>query len=121
DELIMSDGTASLTRRDPDTFAPVDTIEVTLDDEPITQLNELECVDDTVWANVWRQDVVVGIDPDTGAVHSVVDASTLLDPSARTNEAVLNGIAHDEEADTFWLTGKYWPTLFEVRFVPADS
>jgi len=119
DELVMSDGSATLTRRAPDDFAPIGTVTVTLDDEPLDQLNELECVDGTVWANVWQQDIIVGIDPATGAVHSVVDASGLLDPEVAAGADVLNGIAHDPAQGTFWLTGKNWPALFEVRFVAA--
>ncbi|MDH3705294.1 MAG: glutaminyl-peptide cyclotransferase [Acidimicrobiia bacterium] len=117
DELLMSNGTATLTRRDPVEFATLGTVEVTLDGEPLSELNELECVDGTVWANVWKQDIIAGIDPESGAVHSVVDASGLLDPTTAASADVLNGIAHDPERGTFWLTGKNWPTMFEVRFV----
>ena len=91
---------------------------MTLAGEPLAELNELECVDDTVWANVWKQDLIVGIDPATGAVHSVVDASALREAGGIEPGDVLNGIAHDPHRDTFWLTGKNWPTLFEVRLIP---
>lgn len=111
--LVMSDGSDRLTMRDPGTFEPSGSVSVTLDGEPVELLNELECVGDTVWANIWKSDLIVGIEPSTGRAHSVVDASGLLTDDA----GVLNGIAHDGEA--FWLTGKYWPTMFEVAFVPA--
>ncbi|MGI9603147.1 MAG: glutaminyl-peptide cyclotransferase [Acidimicrobiales bacterium] len=117
DGLVMSNGTDALTLREVSTFAAVATVDVTLDGAPLDQLNELECVAGTVWANVWKQDIIVGIDPDTGEVHSVVDASGLFrsdDP-----ESVLNGIAYDAETETFWITGKNWPTLYEVRFVDS--
>ena len=83
-------------------------------------LNELECVDGTVWANVWQTDKIVAIDPVTGRVHTEVDASGL--PVDRTGlgvDDVLNGIAHDPTTGLFLLTGKRWPVLFEVEFVPA--
>ena len=116
DRLVHSDGTAILRFRDPVSFEPLDSVEVTLDSEPLGFLNELECVDGDVWANVWQTNRIVRIDPATGLVTAVVDASTL----ARPAEAdVLNGIAHDPETGTFLLTGKLWPTLYRVRFVPV--
>ncbi|MDH4170859.1 MAG: glutaminyl-peptide cyclotransferase [Acidimicrobiia bacterium] len=119
DDVVMSNGSAELTLRDPDTFAIRSSVPVRLDGRPVDQLNELECVDETVWANVWKQEIIVGIDPVTGRVHSVVDASGLFDPGP-SSESVLNGIAHDDETGTFWLTGKNWPAAFEVRFVAAE-
>jgi glutamine cyclotransferase len=118
--LAMSDGSSRLTFRDPDTFAALGTVDVTLDGRAVTELNELECVGSTVWANVWLTNTIVGIDAATGEVTTVVDAQALddADPAGGPNQ-VLNGIAYDPEADTFLLTGKEWSTLFEVRFVDA--
>jgi glutaminyl-peptide cyclotransferase len=98
-------------------------VQVTLGGAPVTQLNELECVDDTVWANVWRTNTIVGIDATSGEVTHVVDATLLAeqvevgDPS----DDVLNGIAHDPETGRFYLTGKRWPTIFEVELIPAPG
>lgn len=117
--LVMSDGSAELTFRDPGTFDELDSVTVTRDGEPVDQLNELECVGDRVYANVWHTDTIVAIDPADGEVTTVIDASALraqLDPAPTNPEAVLNGIAHDPDAGTFWLTGKLWPQRFEVRF-----
>lgn len=119
DRLIMSDGSPTLTWRDPVTFAAQGQVEVTLLGQPVEELNELECVDGRVWANVWRTDTIVGIDPGTGEVEAVVDAGDLLDRAAHPSADVLNGIAWDEASGTFLLTGKWWPTVFRVRFVPA--
>jgi glutamine cyclotransferase len=120
DRLVMSDGSATLTFRDTATFEPLGQVDVTRDGSPVAMLNELECVDGLVFANVWQTDEMVAIDPATGAVVAVIDAAGLqaeLPPGS--DHDVLNGIAHDPEADTFLVTGKLWPTVFEVRFVPA--
>ena len=105
-------------QRDPDTFELVDQVTVTLDGEPLADLNELECVDGMVWANVWQTDSLVAFDPDTGEVTTVVDAGGLLTEEERAGAGVLNGIAHLDGTDRFLLTGKRWPWVFEVRFVP---
>ncbi len=118
--LVMSDGSAALTFRDPQTFDATGSVTVTLDGEPLTMLNELECVAGRVWANVWQTDQIVRIDPATGVVEAVVDASGLLSDEERVGADVLNGIAAIDSGDTFLITGKWWPTLFEVRFVPAE-
>lgn len=121
DRLVHSDGSATLHLRDPEDLTELAAVTVTLDGAPISQLNELECVDGTVWANVWHTTTILGIDPDTGEVTDIVDASSLAeqvevgDPA----EDVLNGIAHDPATDRFWLTGKRWPTMFEVELLPA--
>ena len=120
ERLVMSDGSADLTFRDPDTFDETGSVTVSLDGEDVGELNELECVGDRVYANVWHTDTILEIDPASGEVTTVIDASALADqlvPPAASSEAVLNGIAHDPDAGTFWLTGKLWPQLFEVRFV----
>lgn len=118
--LVMSDGTSRLYLRDRSTFDLLATVEVTNEGSPVAQLNELECVDGRVYANVFGTDTIVRIDPSRGAVDAVIDASGLLAPEERLDEgrAVLNGIAHDARSGTFLLTGKLWPALFEVRFVP---
>ncbi len=117
--LVMSDGSSSLTFRDPQTFVPTGTVSVTLDGRSIERLNELECVGDRVYANVWMTDEIVRIDPSTGHADAVIDASNLLAPSERLGADVLNGIAYDPDQDVFLITGKLWPRLFEVRFIPA--
>lgn len=124
ERLVMSNGSSSLTFRDAETFDETGTVDVTLDGEPVDELNELECVGDRVYANVWHTDTIVEIDAESGEVSAVIDAGALrseLDPPITSTEDVLNGIAHDPEAGTFWLTGKFWPQLFEVRFVDADD
>jgi len=117
-ELAMSDGTSTLQFRDPETFDLTGQVEVTRAGQLQANLNELECVGGEVYANIWTTDEIVRIDPITGVVTAVVDASGLLtDEDRRVKVDVLNGIAWDEAAGTFLITGKWWPKLFEVRFV----
>lgn len=130
--LVMSDGSAFLTFRDPHTFAVQSDVQVTIDGEPQDNLNELECVSrrganganaERVYANVWGSDQIVEIDPSTGAVTAVIDASGLIsqDELERAHADVLNGIAYDRGTDHFLITGKQWPALFEVVFEPAAN
>ncbi|MGH3613916.1 MAG: glutaminyl-peptide cyclotransferase [Pseudonocardia sp.] len=117
DRLVRSDGTARLRFHDPSTFTEVGSVAVTLDGEPVSALNELECVAGRVWANVFQTDRLVRIEPADGRVTAVVDATGLLDGRRRAGANVLNGIAA-AGGEEFLLTGKYWPATFRVRFVP---
>jgi glutaminyl-peptide cyclotransferase len=111
--LVMSDGTAKLTFRDPRSFQETGSVQVTRDGRPLTQLNELECVGGKVWSNVWKTDEIVRIDPATGKVVNTYDLASLK-PSGDVD--VLNGIAHVPGTNEFLVTGKNWPTIFRVRF-----
>ena len=117
-DIVMSDGSARLTFRGPETFRPVREITVRSGGQPVDQLNELECVGPHVYANVWMTDRIVRIDPKSGEVLATIDAANLLAPAERFGVDVLNGIAHDPATDTFLITGKLWPRMFRVRFVP---
>jgi glutamine cyclotransferase len=116
--LVMSDGSDQLYFRDPETFAATGQIGVTLNGRPRRELNELECVDGAVFANVWQTDTIVRVDPRTGVVTAVINAAGLLNPAERAKADVLNGIAYDPSRRTFLITAKLWPKLFEVQFVP---
>jgi glutamine cyclotransferase len=121
DRLVMSNGSDTLTFRDPATFDATGTVDVTLDGRPLDRLNELECGSDGfVYANVWTTDLIVKIDPATGAVVGRIDADNLKDAlpaGERGGIDVLNGIAQIPGTDRFLVTGKLWPRMFEVRFV----
>ena len=116
EQLVMSDGSGTLFFRNPESFDLLDQIDVELDGGPVTRLNELECVGELVYANVWQTDDILRIDPATGEVLTVIDAADLLTPAEAAAADVLNGIAYDPSADRFFLTGKYWPWVFEVEF-----
>jgi glutaminyl-peptide cyclotransferase len=119
-DLYMSDGSATLYKRDAETFEVTGQMKVRQGGEDVTMLNELECVGEFVYANVWRTDRIVKINKANGSVVSEIDASNLLsseDRAGLSRDAVLNGIAYNPETDTFYITGKLWPKLFEVKFV----
>ena len=118
-ELITSDGTATLRFRDPETFAETRHIDVHDGDRPVEQLNELEYVKGEIYANVWHLDRIARISPRDGHVLSWIDLTGILPDVERLDaEAVLNGIAYDAEHDRLFVTGKEWPTIFEIKVVP---
>jgi len=123
--LVMSNGSSTLAFRDPATFALRRELEVTYlhpdthERTPLASLNELELVRGEIWANVYQEELIARIDPETGNVRSWIDLSGLQrqqgvrDPS----QDVLNGIAYDEAGDRIFITGKYWPNLYQIRVV----
>lgn len=116
--LVRSDGSADLIFHRPADFAELGRVTVTLDGAPQERLNELECVSGDVYANVWQTDRILRIDPASGRVEAEIDASGLLSAEERQGADVLNGIAYNPEDEVFYITGKLWPKLFEVRFAP---
>ncbi|MDV6263144.1 glutaminyl-peptide cyclotransferase [Rhodococcus yunnanensis] len=120
DRLVMSDGTSTLTFRDPTSFDAVDTVDVTLDGKPVERLNELECAEGgSIYANVWQTFDIMRIDPETGKVTAVIDGTPLWDSMSAADRGgadVFNGIAQIPGTDRFLVTGKFWPKIFEVRF-----
>ena len=92
------------------------TIPVTINGQPQANLNELEWIDGQIWANIWQSDIIARIDPQTGHVVSFLDLSGLLPASARNGqEDVLNGIAYDPATKRIWISGKRWPSIFEIK------
>jgi glutamine cyclotransferase len=120
--LIMSDGSSELYFRDPETFAEVGRVTVQDQNGPVRLLNELEFINGEVWANVWQSNRIVRIDPASGQVVGSIDLSGLLDPATLSQPTdVLNGIAYDDMNGRLFVTGKLWPTLFEIELVPQGS
>jgi glutamine cyclotransferase len=117
-ELIMSDGTPTLHFWDPDTFVETGSIEVYDDAGPVTWLNELEYIQGTVYANVWKTERIAVIDPQTGQVTAWIDLRGLLEPEDLIQPVdVLNGIAYDAGSERLFVTGKLWPKLFEIELI----
>ena len=116
DSLILSDGTDEIRFLDPNTYAVKRAISVTDAGRPVEEINELEYVKGEIYANIWHQNRVARIDPRDGRVAGWVDLSGLLKSGEVTNEeAVLNGIAYDEQGDRLFVTGKLWPKVFEIK------
>ena len=114
--LAMSDGSDTLTFRDPDSFLILNQLKVSSQGVPLENLNELECAEGWIYANVLGGDYIARIDPGSGVVTALIDASGLLSRRERDRADVLNGIAYNPETETFFLTGKLWPKVFEVVF-----
>jgi glutaminyl-peptide cyclotransferase len=115
--LIMSDGTSDLRVLDPVTFVEKRRIKVTAGGAPLRELNEVEFVKGEIFANIWQTDYVARISPETGNVTGYIDLRGLLSPADRARTDVLNGIAYDAEHDRLFVTGKWWPKLFEIKLV----
>jgi glutaminyl-peptide cyclotransferase len=121
--LIMSDGTAQLRFLDPDTLSETGRLDVSYEGRPLTNLNELEWVRGEIYANVWQTNLIVRIDPGSGAVTGVINLGGLLSPGDFVPQQTdwLNGIAYDARTDRLFVTGKNWPKLFEIRLRPPAT
>lgn len=121
--LIMSDGTATLRFVDPRNFEVSRRMTVTLRGRPLPKLNELEYIDDQIFANVWQTNAIVRIDPSSGAVTGIIDMRGLLaeEDFVPGETDVLNGIAWNGEDNVLYVTGKNWPKLFKVELVATGD
>ena len=117
--LIMSDGSDALYFLDPSDFSLLGSIRVTADGEPVKGLNELEYINDMIYANLWPSTWIAIISPDTGEVTGRIDLSGIMDEGGILKRwvDVLNGIAYDPSEDRLFVTGKLWPSLFEIELV----
>jgi len=116
EELIMSDGTNVIYFLDPEMFTINRQIEVYHDQGPANSLNELEYINGKIWANRYFTDEIVIIDPETGKVEGRINLKGILKAAdRRPTTDVLNGIAWDRDGDRLFVTGKYWPKLFEIK------
>ncbi|MBN2382879.1 glutaminyl-peptide cyclotransferase [bacterium] len=117
-DLIMSDGSSYITFRDPETFNINNRLQVMRAGHPQYRLNELEYIDGQLFANIWLTDQIVIIDPTSGRVQGIVDLAGLLDTVDHSSTSdVLNGIAWDPTNKRLFVTGKWWPALFEITLV----
>jgi glutaminyl-peptide cyclotransferase len=113
--LIMSDGTPTLRFLDPQTLKVTGQVPVTDGALAVDRLNELEFVDGQVYANVWLTDRIAIIAPESGRVTGWINLSGLMAKRGLSGDAVLNGIAYDGQRKRLFVTGKLWPSLFEIR------
>jgi len=120
DKLVMSDGTNVIWFLDPD-FNVLSSVEVWDNKGMVDNLNELEMIDGELWANIWQTDRIARIDPLSGKVLGYVELNNLLPREARSQETdVLNGIAWDADNRRLFVTGKYWPLVFEITVSPVS-
>lgn len=117
--LIMSDGSDALYFLDPSDYSLQGSIRVTADGEPVKGLNELEYINGMIYANLWPSTWIAIISPDTGEVTGRIDLSGIMDEGDIPKRwvDVLNGIAYDPSEDRLFVTGKLWPSLFEIELV----
>ena len=119
--LIMSNGTSKLYYLDMETFEVTGSVFVRENGVPIPELNELEYVKGEIYANVWKTERIVRIAPGTGQVTGWIDLRGLLtEKDLESPVDVLNGIAYDRENDRLFVTGKWWPKLFEIELIPQE-
>ena len=118
--LVMSDGTDRLRLLDPVSLEEVRRIPVSAAGTPVKNLNELEWVKGEIFANIWMTDYVARLDATTGRVTGWVDLRGLLPAPDRAKADVLNGIAYDAAGDRLFVTGKWWPRLFEIKLAPRS-
>lgn len=117
--LILSDGSPNLRFLEPVTFELIGSIKVTDQNTPIAGLNELEYIDGRIYANIWRTNRIAIILPDSGRVTAYIDLSNLFSNYPPSNPVdVLNGIAYDADRKRLFVTGKFWPKIFQIKLVP---
>jgi glutaminyl-peptide cyclotransferase len=117
DHLLMSDGSNVLRFLDPTTRSVTNTVAVHEHGKPVYLLNDLTVLDDLILANVWKEDRIAQIDRSTGEVVGWLELGCLKPVSAQDPYASLNGIASDPQRDRLFVTGKLWPSLFELQIV----
>jgi Glutamine cyclotransferase len=116
--IIMSDGTNIITYLDPDSLKVVKTLNVTFNGSSALYMNELEFIDGYIYANVWSTNNIAKIDPKTGIIVGIIDLSSLFYEARKSypmSEAT-NGIAYDSSKDRIFVTGKFWPTIYQIKF-----
>jgi glutaminyl-peptide cyclotransferase len=124
--IYMDDKTSQIRVLNPETLEQIGVINVTDAGRPVEEVNELEWVKGEIYANVWRTNRIARIDPKTGRVVGWIDLTGLLSPLDKVRGGlfttdVLNGIAYDAEHDRLFVTGKFWPKLFEIKLVKKGS
>jgi len=116
--LIMSDGTSTLHFLNPETFEEINQIEVTVNDISVNKINELEYIQGEIYANIWQTERIARINPLTGQVIGWIDLKGILSPEGHIEAIdVLNGIAYDAKNNRLFVTGKFWPNLFQIELI----
>ena len=120
--LILSDGTPVVRFLDPSTFRERRRIRITAEGRPVANLNEIEWVNGEIFGNIWQTNLIARIDPKSGVVKGWIDLTGLPETLRRRDtDAVANGIAYDAKQDRLFVTGKYWPRLYEIDLKPKGA
>ena len=116
--LIMSDGTSTLTYLSPDSLRPVKVLKVSENGAQVDKLNELEYIDGYIYANIWPTNTLVKIDTTRGDIVGRMDLSSLLsDAKTKYGKSLeMNGVAYDSRSKKVYVTGKMWPSIYEIDF-----
>ena len=120
--LIMSDGSSNLQFINPasinNTFKPENIVGVTDNNGPVSNINELEFINGFIYANQYQTNYILKIDPSNGKVIGKLDLSSLETEAKKKYSAaeVLNGIAYNPDTKSLYVTGKLWPTIYEIKF-----
>jgi glutamine cyclotransferase len=122
--LIMSDGTEFLTYLDPENLNEIKRIQVCNNTGIVTNLNEMEYINGEIWANIWTSDIILKIDPNTGKVLAEIDLNGILSSNFLNQNSqvdVMNGIAFDKDKNKIYITGKFWPKIFEIEIIKKEK
>jgi glutamine cyclotransferase len=115
--LIMSDGTDIITYLNPDNFEIIKQISVKYKGQPQYNINELEYVDKFIYANIYQTNKIIKINTNNGDIVGILDLSPVVNQLLvkYPNIAELNGIAYRTNTETFFITGKLWPHIYEIQ------
>jgi glutamine cyclotransferase len=115
--IIISDGTNIITYLDPDSLKVIKTLNVTFKGSPMWNLNELEYIKGNLYANIFWTSKIVEIDPKTGIITGIIDLNTLFEDANKIFPLsnLTNGIAYDSSTDKIYVTGKFWPIIYQIK------
>jgi glutamine cyclotransferase len=121
DKLIKSEGTERIWFLNPDTLVEEYYIEAYTDKQKVEELNELEFINDKIYANKWQKNSIIIINSQTGKIEGVANLNSLKEKIEQEqtlqSDDVLNGIAYDKKNDRFFVTGKHWGKLYEIELI----
>lgn len=115
--LIKSDGSDTIYFLDPVTGKELSFIRVYDENGSVRDLNELEYIDGKIYANVYQKEIIVIINPETGAVEGRINLVGMNTEGRTVNDNELNGIAYDHATKRLFVTGKLWPRLYEIKLI----
>jgi len=116
--IIMSDGTNIITYLEPDSLKVIKTLNITFNGSSALYMNELEIINGYLYANIWTTNNIAKIDPQTGKIIGIIDLSSLFTEAKKKypGSEATNGIAYDSNKDRIFVTGKFWPTIYQINF-----